>query len=86
MGSVGRTPLPLLAALTAGTTVLLVEKRSGGNGPRIRNDKSGIEAPMMQRTGQYLIELEIAVIGSASAAVGPTFSRPEYLLRLTVHL
>jgi len=50
------------------------------NGPTIRNEKSGIEIPMVQRNGQYLIELEIAVIGAASAAAGPTFSRPEYLL------
>ena len=50
------------------------------NGPIIRNEKSGIEIEMAQRDDQYLIELEIAVVGSASAAVGPTFSRPEYLL------
>ena len=50
------------------------------NGPAIKNEKSGVEAPMAQRNGQYLIELEIVVIGSASAAAGPTFSRPEYLL------
>ena len=50
------------------------------SGPTIRNNKSGIEIPMAQRNGQYLIELEIAVIGTASAAAGPTFSRPEYLL------
>ena len=50
------------------------------NGPTIRNEKSGIEIPMVQRNGQYLVELEIAVIGSTSAAAGSTFSRPEYLL------
>jgi len=50
------------------------------DGPAIKNCKTGIETPMVQRNGQYLIELEIAVIGTASAAAGPTFSRPEYLL------
>ena len=48
--------------------------------------KSGIEIEMVQRNGQYLIELEIAVIGSTSAAAGSTFSRPENLLWLAVHL
>jgi len=50
------------------------------DGPTIRNCKTGIEIPMVQRGGQYLIELEIAVVGSSSAASGPIFSRPESLL------
>ena len=50
------------------------------NRPIIRSEKSGIEIEMAQRNDQYLIELEIAVIGSTSAAAGSTFSRPEYLL------
>ena len=56
------------------------------NGPSIRNEKSGIEIEMAQRNGQYIIELEVAAIGSTCAAAGSTFSRPEYLLRLAVHL
>ena len=50
------------------------------DGPTIRNCKTGIEIPMVQRGGQYLIELEIAAVSSASAASGPIFSRPEPLL------
>ena len=50
------------------------------NGPIIRNEKTGIEIEMAQRNGQYVIELEVAAIGSTCAAAGSTFSRPEYLL------
>ena len=53
------------------------------DGPIIRNCKSGLEIPMVERGGQYLIELEIAVVsgdGSASSSSGPIFSRPEPLL------
>ena len=47
------------------------------DGPTIRDCKTGIETPMIQRGGQYLIELGIATVGSSSAASGPIFSRPE---------
>ena len=50
------------------------------DGPIIRNKKSGIEMEIVQRNGQYIIELEVAAIGSTCAAVGSTFSRPERLL------
>ena len=53
------------------------------DGPIIRNCKSGLEIPMVERGGQYLIELEIAAVsgdGSASSSSGPIFSRPEPLL------
>ena len=49
------------------------------DGPNIRNCKTGVEIPMIQR-GRSLIELEIATVGSSSAASGPIFSRPESLL------
>ena len=53
------------------------------DGPIIRNCKSGLEIPMVDRGGQYLIEFEIAAVsgdGSASSSSGPIFSRPEPLL------
>ena len=50
------------------------------NGLIIRNEESGIEIEMAQGGDQYLIDLEIAVIGSTSAAAGSIFSRPECLL------
>ena len=52
------------------------------DGPIIRNDKSGIEIEMIQRNGQYIIELEVnGVEGDSVAADGSTFSRPEQNLR-----
>jgi len=52
------------------------------DGPIIRNEKSGIEIEMIQRNGQYIIELEVnGVEGDSVAAVGSTFSRPEQNLR-----
>ena len=43
--------------------------------PIIRNEKSGIEVEMVQRNGQYIIELEVnGVEGNSVAAAGSTFS------------
>ena len=53
-----------------------------GDGPVVRNDKSGNEIEMIQRNGQYIIELEVnGVEGDSVAAAGSTFSRPEQNLR-----
>ena len=52
------------------------------DGPIIRNEKSGIAIDMIQRNGQYIIELEAdGVEGDSVAAAGSTFSRPEQNLR-----
>ena len=52
------------------------------DGPIIRNATSGIEIEMAQRSGQYIIELEVdGVEGDSVAAVGSTFGRPEQNLR-----
>ena len=52
------------------------------DGPIIRNDKSGIEIEMIQRSGQCVIELEMnGVEGDSVAAAGSAFIRPEQNLR-----
>ena len=43
--------------------------------PIIRNGKSGIEIEMIQRNGQYVIELEANGVDGGPSA-GSTFSRP----------
>ena len=52
------------------------------DGPISRNEKSGIQIEMIQRNGQYIIELEVnGVEGDPVSAAGSTFSRPEQNLR-----